>query len=121
MYLRIQIVSVIASLIITFFVFELIRKRRLMEKYSLWWFASAIVLLVFSFWRDLLEKLAALLGVEYAPSVLLIVIIFCGFAISLHFTMVISKLTEQNKILAQEVALLKNELHTIKSDRVTQH
>ncbi|HEX9654873.1 MAG TPA: DUF2304 domain-containing protein [bacterium] len=115
MYLRTQIISVIASLIIAGFIFELIRKRRLMEKYSLWWFGSAIVLLVFSFWRDLLEKLAFLLGIEYAPSVLLIIIVFCGFAISLHFTVVISKLTEQNKILAQEVALLRNELHTMKS------
>ncbi len=115
MYLRIQIISVIASLIIAGFIFELIRKRKMMEKYSLWWFASAIALLVFSFWRDLLDKLALLLGVEYAPSVLLIVILFCGFIIALHFTVVISKLTEQNKILAQEVALLRNEVHTLKS------
>lgn len=115
MYLRIQIISVIASLIIAGFIFELIRKRKMMEKYSLWWFASAIALLVFSFWRDLLDKLAFLLGVEYAPSVLLVVILFCGFIIALHFTVVISKLTEQNKILAQELALLRNEVHTLKS------
>ncbi len=110
MNFRIQIFAVIGSLIIVFSVFQLIRKRKLMERYSLLWFASSLVLIVFSFWRDLLEKFAELLGVEYAPSVLIIVIIFCGFLLSLHFSVVISKLSEQNKVLAQELALLRARL-----------
>ncbi len=114
MYLRIQIISIIVSIIIAGFIFELIRKRKLMERYSLLWFASSILLIVFSFWRGLLEILAKILGVDYAPSVLLILILFCGFIISLHFSVVVSKLTEQNKILAQDLAILRNELKALK-------
>ena len=54
----IQFFAVIGSLIIVFSVFQLIRKRKLMERYSLLWFASSLVLIVFSFWRDMLEKFA---------------------------------------------------------------
>jgi len=110
MYFKIQLVSIVVSILITASIFQLIRKRKLLERYSLLWFGSAIILLLFSIWRDLLEKLALMLGVEYAPSVLLVVIIFCGFVLSLHFSVVISKLTEQNKILAQELAILKYDI-----------
>lgn len=110
---RIQIFAIWGSLIIAFIIFELIRKRKLMEKYALLWFGSAIVLIILSLWRNLLEKMASFLGVYYAPSALFIIVIFCGIILFLHFTIVISKLIEQNKILAQELALLKEKVEEI--------
>jgi hypothetical protein len=107
MNLRIQILAILGSVLIAAFIFELIRKRKLLERYSLLWFGSVLVLIILSLWRELLEKAAALMGVYYAPSALFIVAIFCGVVLFVHFTIVISKLTEQNKTLAQEVALLK--------------
>ncbi len=107
MNLRIQIFAILGSVLIAAFIFELIRKRKLLERYSLLWFGSVLVLIILSLWRELLEKAAALMGVYYAPSALFIVAIFCGVVLFVHFTIVISKLTEQNKTLAQEVALLK--------------
>ncbi|NQT27214.1 DUF2304 domain-containing protein, partial [candidate division KSB1 bacterium] len=51
-----------------------------------------------------------LMGVYYAPSALFIIAFFCGLLVMLHVTIVISKLTEQNAILAQKVALLENKI-----------
>jgi len=107
MNLRIQIFAVIGSLLVAGLVFELIRKKKLLEQYSLLWFFSSLILFVLSIWRDLLEKAADFLGVYYAPTALFIIMIFCGMVLFLHFSIVISKLTEQNKTLAQELALLK--------------
>ncbi len=104
---RIQIFAVIGSLLITGLVFELIRKKKLLEQYSLLWFFLSLILFVLSIWRYLLEKMADFLGIYSAPTALYIVIIFCGIVLFLHFSIVISKLTEQNKILAQELALLQ--------------
>ena len=56
------------------------------------------------------------MGVDYAPSALFIVAGFCGTVLFVHFTIVISKLTEQNTILAQDLALLKEEVAAEKSD-----
>jgi hypothetical protein len=106
---RIQIFAFVACLIVGFFVFELVRKKKLMERYSLMWIFSGIILVVLTLWRDFLELLAMMLGVYYAPTALFIVVAFCGFGLLMHFSIVISKLTEQNKILAQELSLLRYE------------
>lgn len=110
---RIQIFAVFGSLAIAALIFELIRKRKMLEKYSLLWLISAVILFVLSLWRDLLERAAAFLGVYYAPSALFIIAAFCAMAMFLHFTVVISRLTEQNKTLAQELGIVREELRRI--------
>ncbi len=114
MNMRIQIIAIAGSLLIAGFIFELIRKRKLLERYSLLWFGSALVMIVLSVWRGLLDKAAAIMGVYYAPSALFIVALGCGVVLFVHFTIVISGLTEQNKLLAQEVGLLREELQSLR-------
>ena len=109
---RIQVFSILASAAVCIIIVELVRKKKLMEKYSLIWIFSAVILITLSLWRNLLERLADFLGIYYAPTALFIVLSFCGLGLLVHFSIAISKLTEQNKILAQEVALLKNEVQT---------
>jgi hypothetical protein len=114
MSIRIQIFAVCGSLAIAAFIFELVRKRKLLEKYSLLWFGATVVLVVLSLWRDLLEKTAAFLGVYYAPSALFIIAAFFAMLMFLHFTVVISRLTEQNKTLAQELGIMREELRSMR-------
>jgi len=109
---RIQVFAIIASAAVCIIIVELVRKKKLMEKYSLIWIFSAVILITLSLWRNFLERLADFLGIYYAPTALFIVLSFCGLGLLVHFSIAISKLTEQNKILAQEVALLKNEVQT---------
>ena len=107
---EIQILAVVGSLLMAGLVFQLIRARRLREEYAVLWFVAGILLIVLSLWRDLLHTVARLVGVEYPPSVLLLGGIVLGFLISLHFSIALSRLAEQNKRLAQELALLRQEL-----------
>jgi hypothetical protein len=107
---RIQVVAIAVSLALMFFVFELIRRKKLREKYSLVWFGAGIVMIIFSVWRGLLDQVARWLGVGYAPALLFLVALFFGMVLMIHFSVVISELTEKNKTLAQEIALLKAEL-----------
>ncbi len=109
---RIQVFALLASAVICLGIVELVRKKKLMEKYSLIWILSGVILITLSLWRNLLELLADFLGIYYAPTALFIVLSFCGLGLLVHFSIAISRLTEQNKILAQEVALLKNEIQT---------
>jgi hypothetical protein len=105
--IRIQIVSVCVAVLLLAVIFQLIRRNRLQEKYALGWIVSAVVLLVLSLWRGLLERFAAWVGIFYAPSALFLVALFCGTLIALHFSVAVSALARQNKTLAQEIALLK--------------
>jgi hypothetical protein len=106
--LRVSIVGVVASLLLLLIVLELIRSRRLKERYALLWLATGVVLLVFSAWRDALNTLAGWLGVTgYPPAVLFAVATLFILLVLLHYSTVISRLTDENVELAQGVALLE--------------
>lgn len=104
---RIQIVSIVAAGLLLIGVLELVRQRRLLERYALLWLFSALVLLGLAIWRHALEVLANLVGIAYPPNALFVVA--CGFilVLLLHFSLAVSRLTEQSKVLAQRQALLE--------------
>lgn len=104
---RVQILSIVASILVIGLIIHLIRQRKLREEYSIIWLAGSVVLIIFSVWRGLLDIIAQFVGVYYAPAILLLIGIFFAALGFLHFTVVISKQADQNKTMAQEIALLK--------------
>ncbi len=109
--LKVSIVAAIGSLLLILVVLELIRSRRLRERYALLWLLTGVVLLVLSLWRGGLNTIAGWVGIEtYPPAVLFAVASFFILAVLLHYSTVISKLSDQSTILAQRVALLEAEL-----------
>jgi Uncharacterized conserved protein (DUF2304) len=109
--LTVSIASAIGSLLLLLVVFELIRSRRLRERYALLWLLTGTVLLVLSVWRGGLNTMAHWAGVEtYPPAILFAVASFFVLAVLLHYSTVISKLSDQNSILAQRLALLEEQL-----------
>jgi hypothetical protein len=107
--LKITIAATISSIILLLVVFELIRSRRLRERYALLWLLTGVVLLVLSAWRGGLNTIANWVGVEtYPPAILFAVASLFILAVLLHYSTVISKLADQNSLLAQRVALLES-------------
>jgi hypothetical protein len=109
----IQIISILASVIIIVLILSLIRQRKLREEYSIMWLVGSLVLILFSIWRGLLDIIASLVGVVYAPAILLLIGIFFGVVMFLHFTVVLSKQADRNKSLTQELALLRNRIEEL--------
>jgi len=118
---RIQIVSIIVMLAVYVLIFELVRRRRLMERYALLWLFSATVLLAFALLRGLLESFARLVGVAYAPSALFGVALACGLLLMLHFSLVISRLTDQTKLLAQGLGRAQQQLDELQANHEDDH
>jgi cell division protein FtsW (lipid II flippase) len=109
--LKVSIVASVASVVLLLVVFELIRSRRLRERYALLWLLTGTVLLVLSAWRGGLNTIARWVGVEtYPPAILFAVASFFILAVLLHYSTVISSLSDQNSILAQRIALLEARL-----------
>jgi len=94
------------SILIFIFVLELIRRNKLKERYALLWLSSGIVLIILSLSREILHFLSRLFGVFYPPSFLFLIAFVFLLLINLHFSLVISGLTDKNKRLAQEIGLL---------------
>jgi hypothetical protein len=114
---RIQLVAVVATGGMFFLVFELVRRRRLMERYALLWLFSTAVLLGLAVWKNLLQEVASTVGIYYAPSALFVVAFGFVLAMLLHFSLVISRLADQSKVLAQRVGALQQRVNELEGER----
>jgi hypothetical protein len=110
----IKVLAIAGSATLLFLVFELIRRGRLKERYALLWLFSGLVLLILSMSRNLLEFLSRLVGIYYPPSLLFLIAFIFLLLITLHFSAVLSGLSEKNKRLAQEIALLRQSLEEMR-------
>ena len=109
--LVVSIVGAIASFSLVLVVLELIRSHRLRERYALLWLLTGLTLTALSAWRAGLNTIAGWVGVRgYPPAVLFAVGILFILAVLLHYSTVISRLSDQNVVLAQRLALLEQEL-----------
>ena len=108
---KISIIATLASLVLLAVVFELIRGRKLKERYALLWILTGVVLLVLSAWRGGLQTIAGWMGVStYPPAILFAVATLFVIIVLLYYSTVLSRLADQNTLLAQRVALLEQAL-----------
>jgi len=109
--LKVSIAATAASLVLLLVVFELVRSRRMRERYALLWILTGIVLVALSAWRGGLNTIAGWLGVRgYPPAVLFAVGLLFVILVLLHYSTVISRLSDQGVVLAQKLALLEAEV-----------
>jgi hypothetical protein len=104
---RIQVLIICVAALLLIGVIELVRRRRLLERYALLWLLSSVVLLGLAIWRGALDRIAHEVGVAYPPNALFIVAFGFVLWMLLHFSVAVSRLSDQSKVLAQRLALLE--------------
>lgn len=110
MQARIQLVAIIGAAILLLTVLEMVRRRRLMERYALLWLLSAAVLLGLAIWSSALATISHAIGVIYPPNALFFIAIGFILLLLLHFSSAVSRLSDQSETLAQRQALLDERL-----------
>jgi hypothetical protein len=113
---NIQVLAIVVTACLLVLVFELVRQRRLMERYALLWLFASAVLLGLAVWRDLLETIASAVGIYYAPSALFAIAFGFVLVLLLHFSLVISRLADQTKVLAQRLGLLQQRVDELTAE-----
>ncbi len=115
MLIQIQIVIGTLSIILLLITFELIRKERLREEYSILWLFTGVAIFIFSLRPEffLSKFITQITGLYYLSAVVMIAFLFL-LLIVLHFSVMISRLTDRNKELAQQHALLELEFNEFK-------
>lgn len=114
---RVQILAIAASIVLLLVVLELVRRRRLVEEYSLLWVLAALALIGVSLRRDLLDSTARWLNVHYPPAVLVLLLIFIVFVASLCFSVILSRQQQQIERLIDETAILSAEIRELRKAR----
>jgi hypothetical protein len=112
-----QIIALVVTFAIFLFVLDLVRRRRLSERYAIIWMTAALALLVLSIWTGGLDAIAGVMGIQEPANAIFIIAFAVGFLLLLNFSVVSSRMGEETKVLAQEVARLEQELRLERSLR----
>jgi hypothetical protein len=113
---KVQIVALIGTLALFLLVLDLVRRRRLAERYALLWMSASAALLVLAIWRGGLDALADLMGIAEPANAIFILAFGVAFLLLLNFSVATTRLSEETKILAQESARLEQELRAARGE-----
>jgi hypothetical protein len=113
---RQRIEVIVAGVTICGAIFELVRRKHLLERFALLWLGAGVTVLVLAIWRGLLTSLSHAVGIYYPPATFFAAAFLFVLLMLLHFSITVSRLSDQNKILAQRVALMQEELERERVD-----
>ena len=108
----IQIFSIIFSIFLLVLIVYLIRKKKVREEYAILWIAIFVMFLVLSAFRGLIDKFSSLLGIQYQPAALFLILFACLFLLVFHFSIVISEMKKKMNALAMTVSILEERTTT---------
>jgi len=110
---RLRIVAIAAIAMLLLVVLDLVRRRRLQERYALLWLGSALALLALAAWGGLLGRVSEGVGVATPSNALFLAAFGFVLVLLLHFSIAVSRLTDQSKVLAQRLAMLEERQHRL--------
>ncbi|MEA3549704.1 MULTISPECIES: DUF2304 domain-containing protein [Micrococcaceae] len=99
---------------ILFFVFEMLRRQKLREKYAVLWIVIGIGTLLLSAFPSVLEKASGLLGIQVPANLLFIMTLVLLVGVCLHLSREQSQAEDEVRILCEEVALLRADLADVR-------
>jgi hypothetical protein len=97
-------------------VIELVRREYLKERYALLWLATSALGVVIGIFPGFIVWFAGAFHFQMITTLFVVSFLYV-LAIVLSFTIVISRLTEHNRRLAQEVALLAHRVQRVEENR----
>lgn len=108
--MTLQVVSLVIVAVVLIALFRVLRSGRIREKYAALWILVGTAVVVLAVFPDLLAFLARLTGVQVASNLLFFLAILLLLGVSLHLSLEASKLEDEVRVLAEEVALLWHRL-----------
>jgi hypothetical protein len=115
--MRLTIFTGVIGTILLLLVIELVRRRQLREKYAAPWILVAIIALPFAFFPRLPDNLAGMLGIVSGVSLVLFFGVVFLLLIAIYLSWELNQLEEETRSLAEEVALLREEIGHRNDDR----
>ncbi len=114
------VLGLIGSLITLTLLFELLRRRRLREKYAVFWVIVATATLVIAVFPATLTAAADLVGVEVPANLLFFGASMLLLGVSIHQSYETGRLEDRTRTLAEEVGLLRLEIELSRATTVTE-
>jgi hypothetical protein len=110
------VVAVVGAVLLLGFMFELLRRRRLREKYAALWIGMSVVIIAGVALPGLLESTASALGVTVPVNLVFFVGLLVLLLVCVQLSAEVSSLEQESQTLAEELALLRHRLEKLEAD-----
>jgi hypothetical protein len=107
---KLTIVTGLTSLAVLAFMIELLRRRQLQEKYAILWLAVSVIMVPLAFFPTAFNRIATALGFVSGVSLVLFLGIVFLLLVCMHLSWEVSRLEEETRTLAEDVALLRTDM-----------
>jgi hypothetical protein len=112
--MKLAIMTGVVALLLLALIFELLRRRQLREKYAVLWLVVGLVTLPLGFIPWSLDNVSNWLGVASGASLVLFLAVVFLLIVCIHLSWEASRLEDETRSLAEEVALIRAELRELK-------
>lgn len=112
--MKLAIMTGVVALLLLALIFELLRRRQLREKYAVLWLVVGLVTLPLGFIPWSLDNVSSWLGVASGASLVLFLAVVFLLIVCIHLSWEASRLEDETRSLAEEVALIRAELREVK-------
>ena len=109
------VLGIVAAVLVLVVVIDLLRRKRLRERHAIWWLVTGTVALLLAVFPSVLNWLAALVGITLPVNLLFFGSIAILFLVALQASSELTKLEDQTRLLAEELAILKLDVERLKS------
>ena len=103
-------VFLIVAVLVIATLLRILRSGRMREKYAALWLVVGAATVVVVLWPNLLDILAAAMGIQVSSNLLFFIAILLLLGVSLHLSLEVSTLEAETRTLAEEVALLRTKV-----------
>lgn len=114
--MRLYLVAALGGGLVLTFILELLRRRQLKEKYAALWLLVSLGVFVLGVAPGLLSVVASALGFEVPANLLFMVALLLLLGVAVHLSWELSRLEEETRSLAEDIALLRLELSDLRLD-----
>ncbi len=111
-----RIFFIAVAVILILYIYRNVRKNQISQDESILWMIGAIIILIFGIWPELIIKLADVVGIDYAPSLLFLLSCVFLFVFCFRNSQMLSELKEKNKELIQDAALLDKRIRDLEKE-----
>lgn len=111
--MKLAIMTGVVALLLLALIFELLRRRQLREKYAVLWLVVGLVTLPLGFIPWSLDNVTGWLGVASGASLVLFLAVVFLLIVCIHLSWEASRLEDETRSLAEEVALIRAELREV--------
>lgn len=108
-----NVAAFVLALAIVGLVVEMLRRKKLREKYAIWWLVVGIATLILAAFPQLLDVVARAVGIQLPSNLLFILSILMLLGVSLHLSWEISVVEDETRALAEEVAILRVQIENM--------